>query len=269
MNGTATLPRRSFGETMRADVWWTQPLLVFIGLSIFIVYSTWAAFQGQNYFFGNYISPFYSPEILGDSPHSWFGPKPSWWPAWLIFSPALLVLWAPGGFRVTCYYYRGAYYKSFWADPPACTVGEPRKTYWGERSFPLIMQNVHRYFLYLAFLFLLVSSLRCLEGALVSRWIWDRRRHDRVGNQRRAAWRLYFWLSFAAASGWRSFRSIFESACVLSRLHMRGLFKSPSHALGMAQSILGGLCRSLRPPVCDGCLARLAAPIAASDSLKC
>ena len=155
MNGTATLPRRSFGETMRTDVWWIHPLLVFIGLSIFIVYSTWAAFQGQNYFFGNYISPFYSPEILGDSPHSWFGPKPSWWPVWLIFSPALLVLWAPGGFRVTCYYYRGAYYKSFWADPPACTVGEPRKTYWGERSFPLIMQNVHRYFLYLAILFLL------------------------------------------------------------------------------------------------------------------
>jgi len=141
---------------MRADVWWTQPLLVFIGLSIFIIYSTWAAFQGTNYFFGNYISPFYSPEIFGDSPHSWFGPKPAWWPAWLIFSPALLVLWAPGGFRVTCYYYRGAYYKAFWADPPACTVGEPRKSYWGERSFPLIMQNVHRYFLYLALLFLLI-----------------------------------------------------------------------------------------------------------------
>src|SRR5436190_14008779 len=86
--------------------------------------------QGQNYFSGNYISPFYSPEILGDSPHSWFGPKPSWWPGWLIFSPALLVLWAPAGFRVTCYYYRGAYYKAFWADPPACTVGEPRKSYW-------------------------------------------------------------------------------------------------------------------------------------------
>src|SRR6266550_3979619 len=130
---SAELPRRSFGETMRADVWWTQPLLVFLG---------------------NYISPFYSPEIVGDSPHSWFGPKPSWWPAWLLFSPALLILWAPGGFRLTCYYYRGAYYKAFWADPPACTVGEPRKTYLGERSFPLIMQNVHRYFLYLALLFL-------------------------------------------------------------------------------------------------------------------
>jgi len=97
MNGAeATFPRRSFGQTMRADVWWTQPLLVFLGLSIFIVYSTWAAFQGSYYFFGNYISPFYSPEIFGDSPHNWFGSKPSWWPAWLIFSPALFILWAPG-----------------------------------------------------------------------------------------------------------------------------------------------------------------------------
>ncbi|MBA2434136.1 MAG: hypothetical protein M3480_10640 [Verrucomicrobiota bacterium] len=51
-----------------------------------------------------------------------------------------------------------AYYKSFWADPPACTVGEPRKTYLGERSFPLILQNVHRYFLYLALLFILVLA---------------------------------------------------------------------------------------------------------------
>ena len=64
-------------------------------------------------------------------------------------------MWGPAGFRVTCYYYRGAYYKAFWADPPACAVGEPRQTYWGERSLPLVLQNVHRYFLYLAFLFLI------------------------------------------------------------------------------------------------------------------
>src|SRR5207302_2162930 len=153
MNGTTALPRKnSFGETMRADLWWAQPLLIFLGLSTFIVYSTWAAFQGTHYFFGNYISPFYSPEIFGGSPHSWFGPKPDWWPGWLLFSPALLILWAPGGFRLTCYYYRGAYYKSFWADPPACSVGEPRKSYLGERSFPLIMQNFHRYFLRLSYL---------------------------------------------------------------------------------------------------------------------
>ena len=57
----------------------------------------------------------------------------------LPFSPAILILWAPGGFRFTCYYYRGAYYKAFWADPLSCTVGEPRKGYRGERSFPLIL----------------------------------------------------------------------------------------------------------------------------------
>jgi hypothetical protein len=60
----------------------------------------------------------------------------------------------PGGFRVTCYYYRGAYYKAFWSDPPSCAVGEPRKSYLGEKSFPLIIQNIHRYFLYVALLFL-------------------------------------------------------------------------------------------------------------------
>src|SRR5437588_11004421 len=118
---TATIPRRSFGETMRADVWWLQPLLVFIGLGSFIVYSTWAAFQGKDYFFGNYVSPFYSPELFGDSPHSWFGPKPGWWLQWLIFSPALLVLWAAGGFRLHCYYYGGAYYNVCWDGLPDCS----------------------------------------------------------------------------------------------------------------------------------------------------
>ena len=132
--------------------------MVFLGLSAFIVYSTWAAFQGEHYAFGSYLSPFYSPEIFGSSPHSWFGPKPEWWPAIIPFSPALLILWAPGGFRFTCYYYRGAYYKAFWADPPACAVGEPRKSYWGERSFPLIIQNVHRYFLYLALIFIVLLA---------------------------------------------------------------------------------------------------------------
>jgi len=76
----------------------------------------------------------------------------------LPFSPAILILWAPGGMRFTCYYYRGAYYKSFWADPPACAVSEPRKTYWGENSFPLIMQNIHRYFLYLAIFFVVILA---------------------------------------------------------------------------------------------------------------
>ena len=148
----------SFGRTSRQDFWWIQPVAVFLGLPTFIVYSTWAAFQGDNYHLGSYLSPFYSPEIFGSSPHSLLGPKPDWWPVWLPFSPALLILWAPGGFRLTCYYYRGAYYKAFWADPVACAVGEPRKCYLGERSFPLVFQNVHRYFLYLAIIFIFLLA---------------------------------------------------------------------------------------------------------------
>ena len=150
-------PRR-FGETARRDAWWLQPLAVFVVLGSFVVYATWAAFQGDHYAWGPYLSPFYSPELFGDSPHAWFGPKPGWYPGWLPWSPALLILWAPGGFRLTCYYYRGAYYKGFWADPPACAVGEPRSSYRGERSFPLILQNVHRWFLYLAIPFLAILS---------------------------------------------------------------------------------------------------------------
>jgi len=145
---------RSFGETSRHDAWWVQPLIVFLVLGSFVVYATWAAFQNAHYTFGPYLSPFYSPELWGASPHSWFGPKPAWWPGWLPFSPALLILPFPGLFRLTCYYYRGAYYKAFWADPPSCAVGEPRKSYWGENSLPLILQNVHRYFMYFALLFL-------------------------------------------------------------------------------------------------------------------
>jgi hypothetical protein len=149
---------RLFMATERKDAWWVPQILTFAGFSAFIVYATWAAFQGNHYTHGPYLSPFYSPEIFGSSPHAILGPKPSWWPGFLPFSPALLILWAPGGFRFTCYYYRGAYYKAFWGDPPGCTVGEPRKTYWGERSFPLILQNLHRYFLYLALAFVVMLA---------------------------------------------------------------------------------------------------------------
>ncbi|MSO48373.1 MAG: succinate dehydrogenase [Acidobacteria bacterium] len=146
--------RRGFGQTARRDRWWTTPALIFVGFSLFIVYATWAAFQNAHYTFGPYLSPFYSPEIFGASPHAWFGPKPDWWPGLLPFSPALIILPFPGLFRFTCYYYRGAYYKSFWADPPACAVGEPRKGYRGEHSFPLILQNFHRYFMWVAIVFI-------------------------------------------------------------------------------------------------------------------
>ncbi|MGH7802749.1 MAG: succinate dehydrogenase, partial [Candidatus Binatia bacterium] len=152
------VPRRRFGETARRDLWWLQPLAVFTVFGSFVLYTTWASFQGEHYHYGPYLSPFYSPELFGDSEHAWLGPSPAWWPAFLPYSPAFLILAIPAGFRVTCYYYRGAYYKAFWADPPSCTVGEPRSSYWGERSFPLVIQNLHRYFLYGALLYLPILS---------------------------------------------------------------------------------------------------------------
>ena len=52
------LTQSGFGATKRADNWWIQPLFVFLGLSSFIVYATWAALQGQHFRFGPYLSPF-------------------------------------------------------------------------------------------------------------------------------------------------------------------------------------------------------------------
>ena len=85
------LKQRRFGETTRRDAWWVQPLVVFLGLGSFVVYATWAAFQGNHYESGPYLSPFYSPLLFGDSVHSWFGPKPGWWPAAIPFSSAILI----------------------------------------------------------------------------------------------------------------------------------------------------------------------------------
>ena len=132
---------RRFGETQRHDAWWVEIIPVFVLLGGFGLYPTLPAFEGRFYDWGPYLSPFYSPLI---DPHH------HWWP----FSPALLILGGPLGFRVTCYYYRKAYYRAFFLDPPACTVSEARRTYRGETAFPFILQNLHRYFFYIAVIFL-------------------------------------------------------------------------------------------------------------------
>jgi hypothetical protein len=132
-----------FGQTERKDAWWLIPALQATGLGVLIVYATWAAVLGAaDYHFvrqgRDYLSPFFSPYI-----------RPAWLPTW--FSPAIVILWVPMGFRTTCYYYRKAYYRSFFGDPFACAVGEARaQGYCGEAKFPFILQNLHRYFLYLA-----------------------------------------------------------------------------------------------------------------------
>ncbi len=147
------LKRVKFGHTARRDGWWVMPLTTLVVFSAFIVYVTWSLLQGDNYWYGNYLSPLYEPEIFGGSPHAWFGAWRWWWFPFVKYSPAMLILVFPLAFRMTCYYYRGAYYKAFWADPPACAVGEPRDEYRGEAKWPLLIQNIHRYALYFAMIF--------------------------------------------------------------------------------------------------------------------
>jgi hypothetical protein len=133
---------RGWGKTDRRDNWWVGPLVTFVVLSLFVVYATIRALVNDDFIVHDHdlISPFYSPNL-----REW-GLLPSW------LSPAIAILWAPAGFRLTCYYYRKAYYRAFTQHPPACAVSEGRhgKDYGGERRFPLILQNAHRYLLYFA-----------------------------------------------------------------------------------------------------------------------
>lgn len=147
-----TTPRgiawQGFPITSRRDRWWVEPAKTGTAFAIFIVYSLFSAFLWQPLFgvpyeAQGYLSPFFSP-LFGQ------GILPP-------LTPAALVLWAPLGFRATCYYYRKFYYRAYFLDPPACAVGEPRPhaRYALERRLPFILQNLHRFFLYLAFIPLL------------------------------------------------------------------------------------------------------------------
>lgn len=152
-----------FAATVRSDTWWTETVVTAAVLLGFVAYATWAAFQGAHYYAAPYLSPFYSPLLFvnpgvpGGAPleHAWFGSFPSWWPPFLIASPALLILPFPGAFRFTCYYYRKAYYRSVAGSPPGCAVVPTGKSakYFGETRF-LLFQNLHRYALYFALLFI-------------------------------------------------------------------------------------------------------------------
>ncbi len=134
---TRALLERDLGATLRVDRWWLLPLLHFAVLIGFVIYSTWAAVWGARYIsHGPYLSPMYSPLLALDSV-----------PAFI--TPSMLILWAPAGFRFTCYYIRRVYYRAFAAQPLACGVGKPWKIYNGERVL-LVFQNLHRFFMYLA-----------------------------------------------------------------------------------------------------------------------
>src|SRR5690606_16503398 len=151
-------------RTLRTDRWWLAPAATAVGLLAFVVYGGVRTFQ-QQYFFADerYLTPFYSPCVSlgcasepGEAHFGMFLPDHPLIPYAALSLPFLL------GFRLTCYYYRKAYYRSFWLSPPACAVPEPHAQYSGETRFPLILQNVHRYFFYVAVLVSLVNTYDAL-----------------------------------------------------------------------------------------------------------
>jgi len=137
----------ALGVTARTDAWWTGPAATVLVLTGFIVYATWRAFEGADYEWRAYLSPFYSPFFdVAWARH--LGLR--------FFTPAMLILPGPASFRFTCYYYRKAYYRAFAWDPPACAVGERAPHGYRGETRLLLFQNLHRYAMYVALVFLVV-----------------------------------------------------------------------------------------------------------------
>jgi hypothetical protein len=146
-NKTVFLPIAPPGGTLRRDAWWVGPTVTVLVLSSFVAYATWRTFEGAFFEWGAYLSPFYSPLLdVGWARSLGLG----------FFTPAMLILPAPLSFRLTCYYYRKAYYRAFAWDPPACAVGERSAHRYNGETRLLLFQNLHRYALYLAIVVLVV-----------------------------------------------------------------------------------------------------------------
>jgi hypothetical protein len=97
---------------------WTFVLLIAVGSWALITYPV-ATFHG-------YIDPFYSPTVL--------------------------IVPIPGLFRLTCYAYRKDYHRHLFHHPMGCENSQREekatRKYTGEKNAVLLLENLHRYFLY-------------------------------------------------------------------------------------------------------------------------
>ncbi len=124
--------------TLRQDRWWLPPLATAVGLIAWLVYATVRAASQRYYWVHDYhyLTPFASPclstSCAPGSSHfgTPFGDFPPLVPYAILTLPFLLL------FRLTCYYYRKAYYRSFWLSPPACAVAEPHAPLHRRDPFP-------------------------------------------------------------------------------------------------------------------------------------
>jgi hypothetical protein len=228
--------RRPAGRAGRPDGWWIEPAATALGLALIFGYLTFRAFHPIYVWYEPYISPTVAPPVFtaasgppGSVPveHAWLGAFPAWWPPFIPQSPAFVLPWVAIVFRLSCYYYRGAYYKAAFLTPPACAVRGVQRHYRGETML-LMFQNLHRYALY-GGLFLLVTLwleafqaffrhgefgvgigtvVMIVNAVLLSSWTlgchsWRHLvggRHDCFSCSRRlsgrhAAWRLSTWLN--------------------------------------------------------------------------
>ena len=114
---------------------WVYPALVVVVFTAFVVYAGLVVLFEATGRYGPYLSPFFSPEVnvhLGR----------------FLVPPSLWVAWAPLAFRLTCYYYRKAYFHSYLWHPRSCAVAEPKRgRYKGETGF-WTFNNLHRFALY-------------------------------------------------------------------------------------------------------------------------
>ena len=250
------LTQRKFGETTRRDAWWIQPLLVFLALSTFIVYATWAAFQGNHFEYGPYLSPFIA--AVSETAICWFGPQPAWWPAALPFSAALLILWAPGGFRFLLLLSR-AYYK---ASGPIAVLHSrrPRKKYWASARFPSCSRTCTA--TSSTWAGLIASCGGCHQGLLVYRCrrhgaFWYRDWKPGPDDQCGAARRIHLELPFAPPFDRRQPGRDLDLGDAVVVLLVRIGPEQPPSTVRVAQLVLGRLCGSLRAPLLDGRVDRL------------
>jgi hypothetical protein len=153
-------------KTLRTDSWWRAPAVTAVLLTIWVTYATVHVLIGKWYWVPryHYLTPFYSPCVSGEcvpgsaSLGTWFGSLPPIIPYALVSLPFVL------GFRLSCYYYRKAYYRAFWQAPAACAVKEPHAKYTGETRLPLIMQNLHRYFFYLVIVISILNTYDAIDA---------------------------------------------------------------------------------------------------------
>lgn len=152
----ADMPSSSKPPIPRESPWWLAPNVTLVVFSLFILYSIWEILGHNVGRYQNYLSPYFSPDV-----GLWLGVP------WM---PALLIAWIPLGFRASCYYYRREYYRGFLRDPAACGIPDRSRQYRGETRPPLVWNNLHRYFLYLA----LVVVIFLWKDALDAFWYHGR-----------------------------------------------------------------------------------------------